>query len=101
MSPRPTKYPQELREHAIRMFAEERLNYPSEAAAIRAVADRLGIRSPDTLRKHSGPCGHLIYVAGMGRGVAGSIGRFIQNSMLARRRTARVRHRMRPGRLSR
>ncbi len=24
--------------------------------------------------KHSGPCGHLIYVAGMGRGVAGSIG---------------------------
>ena len=51
MSPRPTKYPQELREHAIRMFAEERLNYPSEAAAIRAVADRLGIRSPDTLRR--------------------------------------------------
>lgn len=30
-----------------------------------------------------------------------NIRRVIQNSMLARRRTARVRHRMRPGRLSR
>src|SRR5215475_5520185 len=51
MSPRPMKYPQELRERAIRMLAEERPKYPSEAAAIRAVADRLGIRSPDTLRR--------------------------------------------------
>lgn len=43
-------YPEELREHAIRMAAEMRPDYTSKAATYAAVASRLGITSPDTLR---------------------------------------------------
>ena len=45
------KYPPELRERAIRMVAQTRSDYPSEGAAIAAVASTLGIRSPETLRR--------------------------------------------------
>ena len=35
---RPSKYPRELRERAVRMVAEVRSDYPSEYAAMTAVA---------------------------------------------------------------
>jgi transposase-like protein len=41
----------ELRQRAIRMVAESKVEYPSEFAAIEAVARKLGIGSPETLRK--------------------------------------------------
>ena len=48
---RPSSYPVELRQRAVRMVAETKADYPSEFAAIDAVARKLGIRSPETLRK--------------------------------------------------
>ena len=42
MSQRP-RYPQELRERAIRLVREHRAEYPSEWAAITSVAEKLGI----------------------------------------------------------
>jgi transposase len=48
---RPSSYPRELRERAIRMVAEGKTEFPSEFAAIEAVAGRLGIGSSETLRK--------------------------------------------------
>lgn len=47
---RPSKYPKELRERAVRMVAESRADYPSEFEAIRSIARKLGIGSPETLR---------------------------------------------------
>ena len=44
-------YPPELRERAIRMVTEVRPEYPLDWPAIRAVADKLGIGSAETLRK--------------------------------------------------
>jgi len=47
----PSKYPDELRERAVRMVAEVRPQYPTHWAAITAVADMLlGIGTPETLR---------------------------------------------------
>ena len=46
----PSKYPDELRERAVRMVAEVRPQYPSHWAAISAVAGMVGIRSAETLR---------------------------------------------------
>ena len=46
---RPSKYPRELRERAVRMVAEVRPAYPSEYAAMTAVAGMLGIGSPETI----------------------------------------------------
>jgi transposase len=40
---RPSRYPPELRERAVRMVAEVLPNYPSEWPAMVAVADKLGI----------------------------------------------------------
>ncbi len=50
---RPSKYPRELRERAVRMVAEavERGDHPSEFVAIRTIAAKLGIGSAETLRK--------------------------------------------------
>jgi transposase len=48
MSHRP-RYPQELRERAIRLVREHRAEYPSEWAAITAIAGKLGI-GPEALR---------------------------------------------------
>ena len=42
MSQRP-RYPQELRERAIRLVREHRAEYPSEWAAITSIAEKLGI----------------------------------------------------------
>src|SRR4029078_1844606 len=47
---RASKYPDELRERAVRMLAELRPQYPSQWAAITAVAGMLGIGTPETLR---------------------------------------------------
>jgi len=47
---RPSRYPDELRERAVRMVAEVRLQYSSQWAAITAVAGMLGIGTPETLR---------------------------------------------------
>lgn len=44
-------YPTELRERAVRMVGEVVSQYDSEQAAIRSVASKLGIRTPETLRK--------------------------------------------------
>ncbi len=48
---RPSSYPVELRQRAVRMVAETKTDYPSEFAAIDAVARKLGIGSAETLRK--------------------------------------------------
>lgn len=48
---RPSKYPTELRERAVRMVIESRQGYPHESAAIRSVANKLGITSAESLRK--------------------------------------------------
>jgi transposase len=48
---RPSKYTTELRERAVRMVLESRADYPSEYEAIRSIAGKLGITSPESLRK--------------------------------------------------
>jgi transposase len=48
---RPLKYPPELRERAVRLVIEGRGDHPTEYAAIRSVAAKLGITSPESLRK--------------------------------------------------
>ena len=48
---RPSSYPRELRERAIRMVIETKADYPSEFEAIRSISSKLGIGSPETLRK--------------------------------------------------
>ncbi|KHL17823.1 transposase [Mumia flava] len=48
---RPSKYPRELQERAVRLVIESRAEYESEYAAIRSVAAKLGITSPESLRK--------------------------------------------------
>lgn len=44
------KYPDELRERAVRMFVEIRGQHGSEWAAMRAVAELLGVGHPETVR---------------------------------------------------
>jgi transposase len=48
---RPSRYPAELRQRAVRMVAEVRPNYDSDWTAITAVAQKLGIGTTETLRK--------------------------------------------------
>lgn len=47
---RASKYPQELRERAVRMVAEVAPQYGSQWAAICSVAGKVGIGSPETSR---------------------------------------------------
>src|SRR4051812_2328228 len=47
---RPSPYPPELRERAVRMVTEIRPNYPTEWAAMKAVAAKLGIGAAETVR---------------------------------------------------
>jgi transposase len=51
MSRHGSNYPRELRERAVRMVSEVQGEYPSQWAAIGAVAEKLGIGSAETLRK--------------------------------------------------
>lgn len=46
---RPSPYPAELRERAVRMVAEIRSNHPTEWAAMKAVAAKLGIGATETV----------------------------------------------------
>jgi transposase len=48
---RPSVYPTELRERAVKMVGDVVSQYDSEQAAIRSVASKLGIKTPETLRK--------------------------------------------------
>jgi transposase len=47
----PKQYPRELRERAVRLVAEQRDQYETEYAAIRSIAAKLGIATPESLRK--------------------------------------------------
>lgn len=47
---RPSPYPAELRERAVHMVTEIRPNYPTEWAAMKAVAAKLGIGAAETVR---------------------------------------------------
>lgn len=47
---RPSKYPEELRERAVRMVADVAPQYGSQWAAICAVAGKLGVGAPETVR---------------------------------------------------
>ena len=47
----PRQYPTELRQRAVRLVAEQRDQYQSEYEAIRSIATKLGISTPETLRK--------------------------------------------------
>ena len=44
---RPSKYPTELRERAVRMVLESRGDYPSECEVIRSIAGKLGRTAVD------------------------------------------------------
>ena len=48
---RPLKYPLELRDRAVRLVVESKGEYSTEFEAIRSIAAKLGIGSPETLRK--------------------------------------------------
>ena len=50
-SPCRSSTPKELRERAVRLVAEHRGDYESEYAAIRSIAARLSIATPETLRQ--------------------------------------------------
>lgn len=43
--PRATRYPQEIRERAVRMVFEQQSEHPSQWAAIRSVSDKFGRKS--------------------------------------------------------
>ena len=47
---RPSRYPQEVRERAVRMVFEHRDEYPSQWAAIASIAGKFGMTS-ETLRR--------------------------------------------------
>ncbi|MEU1217012.1 hypothetical protein ABZ424_32400 [Streptomyces sp. NPDC005790] len=46
----PSSHPVELRKRAVRMVVEVRGDHPNESAALKAVAQKLGIGSAETLR---------------------------------------------------
>ena len=47
----PKQYPTELRERAVRLVIEYRGDYETEYAAIRSIAAKLGVATPESLRK--------------------------------------------------
>jgi transposase len=47
----PKQYLRELRERAVRLVIEHRGEYQSEYAAIRSIAAKLGVATPETLRQ--------------------------------------------------
>ena len=48
---RPSQYPPELRERAVRMVLESQSDYPNRTAAIKSVAAKFGILSTESLRE--------------------------------------------------
>ena len=53
MADRSVRYPQELRERAVRLVAESRPDHATEWEAMRSVAHKLGIGSTETVRNGS------------------------------------------------
>ena len=51
MADRSVRYPQELRERAVRLVAESRPDHATEWEAMRSVAQKLGIGSTETVHK--------------------------------------------------
>ncbi len=51
MADRSVRYPQELRERAVRLVAESRPDHATEWEAMLSVAQKLGISSTETVRK--------------------------------------------------
>ena len=47
----PKRYPREFRDRAVRLVAGHRDQYETEYAAIRSIAAKLGIATPETLRQ--------------------------------------------------
>ena len=82
---RVSKYPDELRERAVRMVAEVRSQYPSQWAAITAVAGMLGIGTPETLRTWVRRCE---VDGGLRRGVTSEI---VEENKQLRREVAELR----------
>jgi transposase len=48
---RPSQYPREMKERAIRLVVETKHEYDGEFVAIVAISKKLGIKSPETLRR--------------------------------------------------
>ena len=48
---RPSSYPREMRERAVRLVIETKHEYDSEFVAIASISKKLGIKSPETLRR--------------------------------------------------
>jgi transposase len=48
---RPSSYPREMRERAVRLVLETKHEHDSEFVAITAISKKLGIKSPETLRR--------------------------------------------------
>jgi transposase len=48
---RPSQYPKEMKARAIRLVLETKHEYGSEFEAIASVSKKLGIKSPETLRR--------------------------------------------------
>ncbi len=48
---RPPSYPKELRERAVRMVLQSKAEYRTDFTAIVSISRKLGIGSPETLRK--------------------------------------------------
>ena len=82
---RPSKYPRELRERAVRMVAEVRPDHPSEYAAMIAVARMLGIGSPETIRTGSAEPGRRRRPARGDHGCAAEIKRLKRENAELRR----------------
>ena len=53
MADRSVRYPQELRERAVRLVAESRPDHATEWEAMRSVAQKLGIGQTETVRSGS------------------------------------------------
>ena len=51
MADRSVRYPQELRERAVRLVAESRPDHATDWEAMRSVAQKLGIGTTETVRK--------------------------------------------------
>ena len=62
---RPSSYPRELRERAVRMVIESKGDYPSEFEAIRSVASKLG---SGRRKLCANGCAGLRWTAGCGPG---------------------------------
>ena len=83
---RPSAYPWELRERDVRMVAEFRPKHESEYAAIVVVAKKLGIGTPETVRKWI----RRAEIARYGEESTTLFGQWYATAVLRRRRRSRA-----------